>query len=227
MLPSINKYAITLLLVVSAISISKAQYHVKKTADFELNGDSSVNAWTSADWVQLPVTEGQDMRQTKVKTLYSNTGIYFLFYNEDKKITATKTQDFDKLWLEDVVEVFLWPDTTQTVYFEYELSPLNHELPILVPNLNGKFFGWLPWEYSGDRKTKHMTKVRETAWTAEFFIPYKLLIPLSNVRPQKGTTWRANYYRVDYDNSKSVDWSWKKTEKTFHEFRKFGTLIFD
>jgi hypothetical protein len=227
MLPAINKYAITIVLLVSVIEISSAQYHIKKTDDFELTGDGSNRTWQTTEWIQLPVTDGEDTRQAKVKGLYSATGIYFLFYNEDKLITATKTEDFDRLWTEDVNEVFLWPDTTQTVYFEYEISPLNYELPILVPNLDGKFLGWRPWEYSGDRKARHMTKVTATSWTAEFFIPYKLLAPLNNVPPRKGSSWKANYYRVDYDNKKSVDWSWRKTEKTFHEFRKFGTLIFD
>ena len=36
------------------------------------------------------------------------------------------------LWNEDVFEVFLWTDERYPVYFEYEISPLNHELPILA-----------------------------------------------------------------------------------------------
>jgi len=224
----INRYATTIALVISIVVSGNSQSHtIKKTNDFELTGDGANKAWQATEWIQLQVTEGEDKRQAKVKGLYSSTGIYFLFYNEDRLITATKTEDFARLWQEDVNEVFLWPDTTQTVYFEYEISPLNHELPILIPNLDGKFFGWTPWEYSGNRKTRHMTKVSETAWTAEFFIPYELLRPLHNVPPQKGSAWRANYYRVDYDNKRSVDWSWRKTEKTFHEFRKFGVLVFD
>ena len=37
------------------------------------------------------------------------------------------------LWNEDVFEVFLWTDERYPVYLEYEISPLNHELPILDP----------------------------------------------------------------------------------------------
>jgi hypothetical protein len=210
--------------------------HVKQTRDFDVTGDGINKAWDAVDWVSLPVTEGEDPRQTKVKALYSETGVYFLFFNEDKILTASKTADFEKLWLEDVAEVFLWPDTTQTVYFEYEISPLNYELPLLVPNLNGKFLGWLPWEYSGERKTRHKTSIvggekkngsALKVWYAEFFIPYKLMAPLSNMPPHAGTRWRANFYRVDYDDHKTIEWSWRKTETNFHQFAKFGTLIFD
>jgi hypothetical protein len=60
--------------------------------------------------------------------------------------------DFLDLWNEDVVEAFFWTDESNPIYFEYELSPLNYELPILVPNNKGKFLGWLPWHYEGIAK---------------------------------------------------------------------------
>jgi len=208
---------------------------VKHTDDFKLFGDGGNRVWETAQWNVLSASE-DDSRTTRVKILYSDSGIYFLFHNEDEILTASKTSDFERLWLEDVAEVFLWPDTTETVYFEYEISPLNYELPILIPNLKGKFLGWLPWEYEGERKTKHLTSIeggtkktgsKIKAWYAEFFIPYALMKPLNNVPPQKGTTWRANMYRVDYDRAKTIEWYWKKTETDFHQFTKFGKLIFE
>ena len=69
-------------------------------------------------------------------------------------MTATKTEDFADLWNEDVFEFFLWPDEQTPLYFEYEISPLGYELPILVPNFNGKFLGWRPWHYEGERKSQ-------------------------------------------------------------------------
>ncbi|MDN5211771.1 carbohydrate-binding family 9-like protein [Fulvivirgaceae bacterium BMA12] len=209
---------------------------VTKTRDFELSGDGQAVSWQRTDWYSLPQRSHlENMRETKLKVLYSETGIYFLFYCQDEVLTASKTADFEKLWLEDVVEVFLWPDTGHNLYFEYEISPLNYELPILIPNINGEFLGWRPWQYTGDRKIKHQTKVvggkKETGakisgWYAEFFIPYELLRPLSNVPPQAGTTWRANMYRVDHDHQKIAHWSWQETGKSFHEIQKFGPMIF-
>ncbi len=209
---------------------------VTKTQDFELSGDGQAVSWQRTDWYSLPQRSNlENVRETKLKVLYSETGIYFLFYCQDEVLTASKTADFEKLWLEDVVEVFLWPDTDHTIYFEYEISPLNYELPILIPNINGEFLGWRPWQYTGDRKIKHLTKVvggkkatgaKISGWYAEFFIPYELLRPLSNVPPQTGTTWRVNMYRVDHDYQKIAFWSWQETEKSFHEIKKFGPMIF-
>jgi hypothetical protein len=210
---------------------------VKRTTDFKLTGSGESEQWKAASWnIIQQRRDTLNKRETKFKTLNSGKGIYFLFSNQDEVLTASKTLDFDSLWLEDVNEVFLWPDTSNTIYFEYEISPLNHELPLLIPNISGKFLGWRPWLYSKDRMIKHLTKViggdkksgsKIKNWTSEFFIPYELLTPLSNIPPRPGTIWRANMYRVDYDHNRTAVWSWMKTETNFHQFEKFGTLVFE
>lgn len=209
---------------------------VKKCNDFVVTGKGQSGLWETNEWINLVPQEGTTSEYTtRVKILYSETGIYFLFSCDDKKITSSMKTDNLNLWEEDVVEVFLWPDESFPVYFEYELSPSDYELPIIVPNNNGTFLGWLPWHYEGERKTRHATSITHennnsdgaiTGWIAEFFIPYKLLAPLGNVPPVTGTRWRANMYRIDYDNGQ-VPFSWQKTEKTFHEYKKFGSLIFE
>lgn len=209
---------------------------VKKISDFEINGEGTHEKWSRAEWVKLPQRQiSRESLETQIKTLYSETGIYFLFECQDKKITSTMDADFMDLWTEDVVEVFLWPDETFPVYFEYEISPMNYELPILISNDKGDLVRWQPFHYDEDRKTRHATSVKggekksnETisSWTAEFFIPYKLLKPLTNVPPEYGTTWRANFYRMDYDHGQN-SWSWKLTGESFHEYEKFGVLVFD
>ena len=202
-----------------------------RSSNFEVTGDGNSQNWESAKWITLPQRKkGGAVYQTQIKLLYSDAGIYCLFKCDDKKVTATLKGDFLNLYNEDVVEVFFWTDEKMPVYFEYELSPLNYELPILVPNNNGNFFGWRPWHYERDRKTRHATRINGvdeiTSWTAEFFIPFALLKPMSNVPPKKGTQWRANFCRIDYDSGTST-WSWQKTRNNFHDYEKFGTLLFE
>ncbi len=210
---------------------------VKKCKNFKITGDGSSPEWANANWIDLlPRKNNQRNLRTQVKVLYSDSGLYFLFHCHDEKLTATMDSDFLDLWNEDVVEVFLWPEEQFPIYFEYELSPMNYELPLLVPNLKGRLRGWLPWHYEGDRRVRHATSVQGsekksgapiTAWTAEFFIPYELLKPLGNIPPRSGTRWRANLYRCDYDSGMMEYWSWQLVEKRFHEFEKFGTFIFE
>src|SRR5687768_11199714 len=108
---------------------------VKATANFDISGMGSADEWKSTEWITLAKRKGVSDYTTRAKLLYSETGIYGLFSCQDRKITATLKEDFANLWTEDIVEIFFWPDESMPIYFEYELSPLNYELAILVPNM--------------------------------------------------------------------------------------------
>jgi len=135
---------------------------IQRVKDFEVTGDGKAPAWAACPWHDMTrVGDGKAKYATRVKIAYSDTGLYFLVACEDKKLTCRLTEDNTQLYTEDVVEVFIQPDTTQRTYLEYEISPLGYELPIMVPN-NGQsvFFGWLPWQYSGQRVIRHATTVQ-------------------------------------------------------------------
>ena len=210
---------------------------VKSTGDFEVTGAGANSAWEKAVWTPLRRRQPDGLPyDTRFKVLYSAKGLYVLMDGTDRKLTATMAEDFMDLWHEDVFEVFLWTDERYPVYFEYEISPLNRELAILVPNFGGHFLGWRPWHYEKDRVIRRGTSVtggsRESnsaiqGWRAEFFLPYALLEPLQNVPPKPGTRWRANFYRMDYDDGpKPTQWEWARVGQTFHEYQKFGELLF-
>ncbi len=210
---------------------------IEPSADFVLDGSGTQPEWRAAQWVSLNRRQGGDLPyEAKLKALYSETGLYFLFEATDRKLTATFTEDFSNLWTEDVFEIFLWTDERYPVYFEYEISPLGVELPILIPNFGGEFLGWRPWHYDGERKTRTATQAiggaKESGaavdgWRAEVFIPYVLLRPLQNVPPTAGSEWRANFYRVDHDDGRRTTWDWSRVGSDFHEFEAFGRFRFE
>ena len=221
---------------VSAQPAERPRLSVKPVSDFEVTGKGDHAAWQQTEWTPLRRREPQNHAyESRFKVLYSNTGLYFLMDGTDRTLTATMSEDFMDLWNEDVFEVFLWTDERYPVYLEYEISPLNHELPILIPNFGGQFLGWRPWHFEKDRMTRKATSTiggpKESnatiqGWRAEFFIPYALLKPLQNVPPKAGTRWRANFYRVDYDDKKMTQWDWAPVGPSFHEYQKFGELVF-
>jgi predicted TIM-barrel fold metal-dependent hydrolase len=222
----------------SAASTSAAKVlKVRTTEDFKITGDGSAPAWQKAVWEPLNQRPGNVLKyESRFKVLYSPTGIYVLMNGTDSKLGASVENDFADLWNEDVFEFFLWPDESQTVYLEYEISPLNHELAILVPNIDGRHLGWQPWHYEGLRKARKAVSVTGgkakpgadiTGWTAEVFIPYTLLEPLGNVPPKSGTRWRANFYRCDYDGGHANGWDWSRVGPSFHDFNNFGVLEFE
>ena len=115
---------------------------VRQTEDFVISGRGDASAWMRVNWEQLNLrnTDGHQYG-TRIKMLYSKSGLYILMEADDCTLTAKMNEDFLDLWNEDVFEFFLWPDEGYPVYFEYEISPLGFELPILIPNFGGKFLG--------------------------------------------------------------------------------------
>src|SRR5919197_3983511 len=221
---------------VHAQAEERPRLSVKPSQDFEVTGMGDHASWQKTEWTTLRRRQADGHPyDTRFKMLYSPTGLYFLMDGTDRTLTATMNDDFADLWNEDVFEVFLWTDERYPIYFEYEISPLNHELPILIPNFGGQFLGWRPWHYERDRLTRKATSTTGgpkeplasiQGWRAEFFIPYSLLRPLQNVPPKPGTRWRANVYRMDYDEGRRAQWEWAHVEKSFHEFERFGELVF-
>jgi len=222
----------------SAVADAHRELRVKPTDDFEVDGQGTNEAWKKAEWSSLrPRSSDGPAYAVRVKTRYSRTGLYVLMEAEDRKLTSTFQDDFANLWTEDVFEFFVWPDERDPIYFEYEISPLNRELPIIVPNPDGhKFLGWRPWHYEGDRKIRKATSATGgpaeagasvNGWKAEIFMPFALLSPMRNVPPEPGTRWRGNFYRMDYDFGKTSSWDWNRVGPSFHEFRNFGTFIFE
>lgn len=207
-----------------------------RTTDFELDGQGNSPAWDLTAWHPLVGISETTIPATRFKALYSETGLYFLADCEDRKLTCTLTEDFADLFREDVIEVFLQPDATQPVYFEYEISPLNKELPLLISNHEGNFHGWLPWHFEKKRRTRKATHIRGgeklplaecTGWSAEFFIPFALLNGLGNLPVKSGTRWKANLYRIDYDGPTAAQSAWEpQVGQNFHAFEEFGTFVF-
>jgi hypothetical protein len=213
--------------VVHAQPAERPRLTVKPAPDFEVTGKGDHAAWATAEWTALRRRQPDGHPyDTRFKVLYSTTGLYFLMDGTDKTQVATMKEDFMDLWNEDVFEVFLWTDERHPIYFEYQISPLNRELAILVPNFGGQFLGWRPWHYEKDRVTRKNVSASADGWRAEFFIPYALLRPLQNVPPKPGTVWRANFYRMDYDGGKRTQWEWAAVGPSFHEYQKFGELVF-
>jgi hypothetical protein len=210
---------------------------VKKCNDFNITGDGSNPEWNKTSWIQLnKLDAGGENYESKFKIIYSEKGIYCLFAGKDNKITTKFDKDFGNLFEADVFEVFFHPDPKMPLYFEYEINQLNKELVLIIPNLNGKIHGWVPWNYENERRVikkvyleggKPESNSAIKSWSAELFFPFGLLSPLSNVPPQSGTVWNANFYRLDYDSGKMIKWAWAPVNVSFHEFEKYRPIQFE
>ena len=165
--------------------------------------------------------------------VYSSTGLYFLMEGTDRKLTATMNEDFMDLWNEDVFEVFLWTDERYPVYFEYEISPLNRELPILIPNFGGQFLGWRPWHYERIvRRARPRRRRRAEESQPRFRAGARSSSSRTRCcgRPERATESGHALARQLLPHGprrrRSTQWEWARVGKSFHEYQKFGELVF-
>lgn len=210
---------------------------VKRTEPFTITGRGDAAAWQTTAWVTLnKLDTGGPPYDTRFKILYTDKGIYVLFAGDDQRIATAYDTDFSDLYLGDVFEVFFHPDPQVPLYFEYEVNALDKELVLLIPNLDGRIGGWVPWSYSGKKKVQKKIWIDGEkaepnsalkAWRAELFIPFELLHPLVGKAPSRGSSWKANFYRLDYDSGKMIKWAWSPVQNNFHEFKRFGTIVFE
>ncbi len=230
-------YAASANTLIKQVSETDTPLVVHKCSDFTITGKGDNAEWQKTTWVALnKINEGGKNYESKFKILYSSTGMYVLFNGEDDKITSPYKNDFDSLFYADVFEVFFHPDISEPIYFEYEISPLNKELILLIINRKGKMGGWVPWHYEDKNKILKNVNINGGAmesgaaiksWSAEIFFPYKILSPLLNVPPVSGMRWNANFCRLDYDTGNQYMWSWSPVKKSFHEFKKYYSLLFE
>ena len=201
--------------------------------DFRPDGKGSNEQWQKSKWISLPKVDTTYTAYTaQFKVLYSTKGFYVLFDGSDNKITSRYKKDFSDMYKADVFEVFLHPEPSMPLYFEYEINPYNKELVLLVPNLKRGATGWRPWHYEGAKKTIKKISIKKekgkmVGWMAEVFIPFSLLAPLENNPPSKGTSWKGTFCRLDYDSGQMIKWSWAPIKVSFHEYKNYKTILFD
>ncbi len=214
--------------------------------DFALDGSGAAAAWSRAQWLDLAHLRGEMTYRTRAKIAWSPSGIYALFDCDDRRLSCSNHRDGEDLYDEDVVEIFLQPDARVPLYLEYELSPLGHELLLLVPNRGGRFRGWSPWKYDDVddlgqpmvRRALRATAVRGgvrapgaavTGWTAELFLPFALFTGFADTPPNAGDRWRLNLFRIDYDAGPEKPTLWTLSTvsgETFHDPDRFAVGVF-
>jgi hypothetical protein len=213
---------------------------VFRCTDFTITGKGNNAEWDKANWKTLTKLDtGGRNYESKFKMLYSATGIYVLFTGEDDKITTKAYNDFEAIYNGDVFEVFLHPVPKTAVYFEYEINQLNKELILTLSKVNNQLYSWAP-RYPSAEERKPIKKMVDVTgekievgssirtWSAEMFFPYTILGLLPGIPPISGTTWNANFCRLDYDSGNMIKYSWSPgIQRSFHELDKFQSIKFE
>ena len=131
---------------------------------------------------------------TEATMAWDDTHLYVAFACTDTAPWARHAQRDDRLWEEEVVEVFLDPDGDGRQYAELEVSPTNVVVDLLIaaPKAGGP--DARRWDVAG---LQTAVARHASGWVAEMAIPWASLGGAGiTSAPAPGEAWRVGLYRI-------------------------------
>ena len=194
-------------------------------SDLIIDGDLTKPEWQRADWVQLVdnFSGGSSRQSTQAGLLWNQNFLYAAFLCQDDYINATLRNFNEKLYEEEVVEIFLDPDRDLKTYLEIEVNPHNAVLHYEIHNnLAGHILQFARIENRICSMVRCELALQQ--WSAEIAIPVDEFI----TAPVAGERWLFNLYRIDRPRDGRDEYSaWSQTGiLNFHVPASFGELVF-
>ena len=176
---------------------------------------------------------GDPAYETYAQVAYDDTYLYVAFSCNDLDIHSSFTQRDEHLWEEEAVEVFIDTDDELNNYVELEVSPKNilydsyivDPVKIDVPET-------LKYNLKAIKTavkvngTVNSRKDKDQNWTVEMAIPFAEIVEDFSPDQLPLANWKINFYRINRDASPLKYMSWRPTQGSFHQPKKFGQLIF-
>ena len=186
--------------------------------------DGNINELT---WQQTPWTnefvdiEGaanpKPTYPTRMKMMWDDTCLYIAVQLTEPQVWATLRRHDDVIFRDNDFEFFIDPSGTTQPYFEVEVNAYNAVWDLLLNKAYRD--GGAPISNWDLRALRSAVKIQGTlndptdhdeGWTVEMAIPFKSVSLNSRGQiPHEGTTWRANFSRVEWD-TKVVDGNYVK-----------------
>jgi hypothetical protein len=199
--------------------------------------DAQDAAWQAAD----VITWGAAPYETRFRALWAPDGLYLRWDADDPAPWHTMTNRDDKIWNEEVVEIFLDPAWAGKDYWELEISPANVVCDVRMvapyPNVTSD----LSWNHEGlVSQVRHETQPDGSPrrWVATAFAPWagfrSLPVPERvALPPAPGDAWGFNVFRIERPNGPerptegAVNRAWSPTgTPSFHAPAAFRKFIF-
>ena len=150
-----------------------------------IQGREALLAASDAAWGDAElISWGPAAAATSFRALWNRTGLAVRFDVTDASPWYALTQRDDKLWTEEVVELFLDVGATGRSYAELELNPVNTVVDLWVDRAFGRFDKG--WDLVGLESRVHPRKdaaSRTTGWTAVAFLPWSARQRRRRARP--------------------------------------------
>lgn len=184
-----RRLPVALLAMAVAVSASvPVEYQVHFTdEDMTIDGRANEKSWSVAPLAKMvdrayPNGETLAPSITTVQALWNEHGLLVLFQCKDENILARFTErDYQKLYLDNTVELFLDPAMNGTPYVQLAINALNTQMDVLFlepPWTDDRRPPFLDWDsgtesavvVSGNLEDRTN---RDESWTVEFLFPWR------------------------------------------------------
>jgi len=217
--------------------VNMATYHCRQAdTPIAIDGKLEEPAWQKATPIEfkLTVDSGRPKFPTTARMLWDDKYLYVGYHCVDEDVWATMTKRDDKLWEEEVVEIFIDANGDSASYIEIEVNPLNALVDLFVLNREGRTAKFLfDWDSKGIRHAVYVDgdvnrrDVKDNFWSVEIALPWEDFVTPSHAPPELGDVWRVNLYRIDHFKGEQELSAWSPTGvPNFHVPQRFGELVF-
>ena len=171
-----------------------------------VDGKAEEEAWQEAEPItafRLWHTLGKPTERTTVRFCYDDAFLYAFYECDDKDLFTLYQARDAKVWESDCIELFLWPDEGNPIYYEFEVAPNNALFDARMVNTgSGGFQRWAQWNCDVRTATQlegtlNQWRDRDEGYTVEVAIPLAALRETIGDRPLEGQTWRFAAVRAD------------------------------
>jgi len=214
--------------------VAERPSYIVRPADSASFPAADHDAWFSADTIAW----GEDPYVTRFRALWSDAALAIRFDVSDCDPWSTMTRRDERLWEEEVVEIFLDPARRGAGYVELEINPANVVCDLIVRTPWPDLVSDPAWDVAGLETA--VTPWRDPAagphgWTAVARLPWAGLRSIADVAmpPRRGDAWRFNVFRIKRpagpqrpaDDVRLLAWS-PTGAPSFHVPGAFRDLVF-
>jgi arylsulfatase A-like enzyme len=196
-------------------------------------------AAAEADWAQAQrINWGPEATATSFRALWTTAGLVLRYDVTDASPWHTLAQRDERLWNEEVVEIFLDAGSTGRSYAEIEWNPVGAVVDLWVDRADNRFDK--DWNAEGLESRVHPRRDaagRTTGWTVVSVLPWAALArrapPGTALPPKAGDSWRFNVFRIERpggpkEPEKDAQFhAWSPTgHRSFHVPLAFREMVF-
>ena len=181
----------------------------QSVAPIQIDGHLDEYAWERAEQINdfKRILNDYDKIEapTRAKMLWDDTYLYIGFHCDDREMWAVYENEDDKLWEEEVVEIFIDPDGDGKNYLELEVSPTNTVVDLLIKSVEPDFVSDKDWDIVGLKTavqlhgTVNDVSDKDLGWSVEIAIPWTTFVDMDTkgTPPKEKDSWRLNLYRIE------------------------------